>query len=128
MSHDNFQPPDPEEEPEDDKWERWFAEKEKNGYAVLSRDEWSQRLDEVATDGYAEGRKDQREESDARIKELRSLLQAVADHFADCGQSPYHQHSVPGVWDRDNIDELAGKPCEWCATWSGVRAALAKED
>lgn len=57
-----FQPPDREEEPEDDKWERWFAEKEKGGYAVISRDEWHSRLDDAATDGYAEGRKDEREQ------------------------------------------------------------------
>lgn len=106
MSHDNFQPPDPEEEPEDDKWERWFAEKEKNGYAVLSRDEWSQRLDEVATDGYAEGRKDQREESDARIKELREALEQTSEALAL---------------------RLGTNAAEWPAV-NAARAALAKED
>lgn len=56
----NMQPPDRDDEPEDDKWDRWFTEQEKNGYAVLSRDEWRSRLDETARDGYAEGRSDQR--------------------------------------------------------------------
>jgi len=57
-----FQPPDREEEPDDDKWERWFAQQEKNGYAAISREEWCARLDEAATDGYADGRKDEREQ------------------------------------------------------------------
>ncbi len=61
-----FQPPEHDEEPEDDKWERFFAEKEKNGYAVLSRSEWREKLDEAARDGYAEGRNDQRED-DTRL-------------------------------------------------------------
>lgn len=56
-----FQPPDREEEPDDDKWERWFAQQEKNGYAVISRDEWRDKLDEAARDGYSEGRDDERE-------------------------------------------------------------------
>lgn len=54
--------PDVEEEPDDEKLEHWFAEKERNGYAVLSLDEWKAKLDDAASDGYAEGRSDQIEE------------------------------------------------------------------
>lgn len=73
-----FQPPDIEEESDDEKWERWFSEKEKNGYAVISRDEWRARLDEAATDGYAEGRKDERE---ATLAEFSALL--PGPHYMD---------------------------------------------
>jgi hypothetical protein len=72
-----FQPPDREEEPEDDKWERWFAQQEKNGYAVISRDEWRAKLDEAATDGYAEGRKDERE--------AHAPLRSAAEQILDAG-------------------------------------------
>lgn len=54
-----FQPPDVEEEPEDNKWERWFDQQEKNGMVVASRDELKTRLDSECTDAYAEGRSDQ---------------------------------------------------------------------
>jgi hypothetical protein len=66
-----FQPPDQEEEPEDDKWERYFAEKEKNGYVVLSRDEWNARIDEACRDAYAAGRDDQRRED---MQEFAAIL------------------------------------------------------
>lgn len=62
-----FQPPDTPEEDIDAKWDAWFDQQEKNGYAVISRDEWKEKLDEAATDGYAEGRKDQLEDMTALI-------------------------------------------------------------
>jgi len=68
-----FQPPDPEEEPEDEKWERYFDEKENNGYAVISNEEWHQRLDEAMTDGYAEGRIDQTAEFAELLSDLAYL-------------------------------------------------------
>ncbi len=73
-----FQPPDIEEEPEDDKWERWFDQQEKNGYAVISRDDWTARLNEAATDGYAEGRKDEREDMVRLLAWANAKLQHVS--------------------------------------------------
>ena len=55
------------------------------------------------------------------IEDLRALLAAVVEEL-DQDQSPGHNHQTPGVWDRGNR-ELAGEPCEWCATWAKVRAA-----
>src|SRR5574341_2152533 len=49
----------------------WFEQQEKNGYAVISRDEWRAKLDDAAQDGYAEGRKDERE---ATVSEFAALL------------------------------------------------------
>lgn len=57
-----FQPPDPPEPDYDAMWEAWFDQQEKNGYAVLSRDDWNAKLDEAASIGYSEGRKDALEE------------------------------------------------------------------
>lgn len=63
---------------------------------------------------------------------LRKILgRAQYRVFSDEGrsaQAPGHAHEVPGVWDADNIPELAGKPCEWCSAWSEARAALAELD
>lgn len=67
MSHDDFQPPDQPEPDYDALWDSWFEAKEKNGYAVLTRDEWHTKLDEASTLAYAEGRAEEREE-------LKSLL------------------------------------------------------
>jgi hypothetical protein len=88
-----FQPPDPQEEPADDKWDRWFAQQEKNGYAVLSHDEWGARLDEAARDGYAEGRKDESEQ-------LVAAPVAWLDPNAKCVNDAFHwresyAHTVP---------------------------------
>jgi hypothetical protein len=65
MSHDNFQPPDTEED-RDAMAEAWFAQREKAGMLVMTREEMMAKLDSHATDAYAEGRKDEREEA-ARI-------------------------------------------------------------
>lgn len=56
-----FQPPDHEEDI-DSKWDRWFEQQERCGYAVISREEWRKKLDEAARDGYAEGRIDEVEQ------------------------------------------------------------------
>lgn len=69
----NFQPPDVEED-RDAMFEAWFAQQEKNGYAVLSRDELRGKLDEAATDGYAEGRKDERAEFAPLIAAVEQIL------------------------------------------------------
>ena len=60
-----FQPPDTPEPDRDAEIDAWFAEKERYGYSVLSRDdreEWKKKLDDAANDGYAEGRRDEAEE------------------------------------------------------------------
>lgn len=67
MSHDNFQPPDPPEPDYDSMADAWLLEKERHGYLVLTRDEFNQRLDSHATDAYAEGRKDEREDNLKRL-------------------------------------------------------------
>lgn len=58
--------------------------------------------------------------------ELRRLATVVLAHFEPRreNQAPGHCHSIAGVWDEDN-GALAGKPCEWCATWKSFKAALA---
>jgi hypothetical protein len=76
----SFQPPDPPEPDYDALWESWFDQQEKNGYAVLSRDEWKSRLNEAATDAYAEGRSDQREDDMRLLNWAYSKLQHM--HFA----------------------------------------------
>jgi hypothetical protein len=53
-----FQPPDRDDDI-DAKWDAWFDRQEKNGMAVISREDWKRRLDDAATDGYAEGRSDE---------------------------------------------------------------------
>jgi hypothetical protein len=77
----DFQPPDPPEPDYDALWESWFDQQEKNGYAVLSRDEWKSRLNEAATDAYAEGRKDQREDD----AELLAFVESWLADFTACG-------------------------------------------
>jgi hypothetical protein len=71
-----FQPPDPADDT-DAKWDAWFAEQEKGGYAVISHDEWKERLNEAATDGYAEGRRDEREQLLPMIRWAYSKLHRV---------------------------------------------------
>ena len=83
-----FQPPDPPEPDYDTLADEMFDRYEKCGYAVISRDEWKSKLDDAATDGYAEGRSDEREEWTARqgqdvnatmLDELRSIVQLYLD-------------------------------------------------
>lgn len=57
----------------------------------------------------------------------QGVLRAVFDELDDGdGNAPGHGHEVPGVWDEDNGRELAGKPCEWCATWTLFRELVGK--
>ncbi len=68
----NFQPEDPPDVEPD--WDEIFDRYEKNGYAVIDREEWKQRLDDAATDGYAEGRSDEREEWAPVLAALQPIL------------------------------------------------------
>jgi hypothetical protein len=65
-----FQPPEVEED-RDAMWDAWFDQQEKNGMAVLSRDEWKDALNTAAIDGYAEGRNDEREDWEGPLALLR---------------------------------------------------------
>ena len=56
-----FQPPDVEED-RDAMAEAWLEQKERDGYLVMTRDEFNERLDSHATDAYAEGRVDEAED------------------------------------------------------------------
>lgn len=51
-----------------------------------------------------------------------SLLVAVHDHLESLMRDPHpdapgHCHNAPGLWNDDS-------PCDWCATWNRVRAAV----
>lgn len=72
-------------------------------------------LELVARLRAAEARADRLEAENA---ELRTTAQAVLTHFNDRSQAPGHCHDVPGIWDTSNLPDIAGKPCEWCATWA----------
>ena len=110
-----FQPPDPEEEPEDDKWERWFAEQEKGGYAVISRDEWHAKLDAAAMDGYAEGRNDAREE--------------VLREFAEILPGPYYMDPPDGggVEVIEQFRRMAADAAKWREQEKRIALAIACE-
>jgi hypothetical protein len=86
MESEMFQPPDPPEPDYDAMREAEYDRYEKLGYAIIARDEWREKLDEAARDGYAEGRKDEREELlsiiraagfDLVVSEGREYLRAV---------------------------------------------------
>jgi hypothetical protein len=48
------------------------------------------------------------------------------DKWPSPGNAPGHAHSLPGIWDSDNIKSgLAGKPCAWCAVWNKAKALKA---
>ena len=82
-----FQPADTPEPDHDALWDSWFEQQEKNGYAVISRDEWHAKLDEAARDGYAEGRKDERDEWAPVLAALLQLATATAAaNMVDAGQ------------------------------------------
>lgn len=105
-----FQPPDLEEEPDDEKRERWFAEKEKNGYAVLSRDEWRDMLDQAQRDAYAEGRKDEREEAISLLKEEAASIRSQGDGCRD-GRYDWMAAGIEAAADAfGGIDSATGKP------------------
>lgn len=56
------------------------------------------------------------------VERLREALREIIEHFGSREQGPGHSHTVPGIWDDDNIPEIAGKPCEWCAKWKAAHA------
>jgi len=58
-------------------------------------------------------------ENDEYRELLRELLVQLCENpgIREDGNAPGHAHEVSGVWDDDN-DELAGKPCAWCAVWA----------
>lgn len=61
----------------------------------------------------------------------RELLEAVIRETPNKFPSqnlnaPGHSHSIPGIWDSDNIrNGLAGKQCAWCFAWNKASAAIA---
>ena len=62
-------------------------------------------------------------------EELIALAGKVVDHFASDtrdGNAPGHGHRIPGIWDADNVPELAGQSCEWCADWNAFTALVAE--
>ncbi len=64
---------------------------------------------------------EQTAEEIARVAAIFTKLDSGRDGFG-------HMHDTPGIWDNDSSNgERAGKPCEWCAEWSAVRALLAGE-
>lgn len=66
----------------------------------------------------------------ARIEALeaeKALFRQVFERL-DQGRGPGHCHAIPGIWDNDSSNgDKAGTPCDWCALWSEVRAALTPE-
>ncbi len=65
------------------------------------------------------------EEAPIQSAELAEVARAVIAHFKRRDGAPGHSHTVPGVWDLSNKPEIAGKPCEWCATWERFVALAA---
>jgi hypothetical protein len=63
----------------------------------------------------------------ATHEELREVLALLYSEIPKCahdersGNAPGHGHSVPGIWDDDNIRGLAGKSCAWCAVWNKAK-------
>lgn len=41
--------------------------------------------------------------------------------------APGHSHRVAGVWDWDN-GPLAGKQCQWCASWNKALSLIREND
>lgn len=61
---------------------------------------------------------------------LRPIFDAVVSETANGryirpGNSPWHDHTVPGVWDRGQSG-LAGKECGWCKAWN-LAQTIAKD-
>lgn len=62
--------------------------------------------------------------------EWKALLRAVIEQHPDDDdeeQAPGHCHRIAGIWDDDN-GRLAGKPCQWCATWLAAKEALREDE
>lgn len=107
-----FQPPDPPEEDIDAKWDRWFDQQERNGYAVISRADWREKLDETARDGYADGRSDER---DALLPALRQVRNALKEAELLLSRAySYHGLSLiddgEGAW--VDVDKAADRMCK----------------
>jgi hypothetical protein len=49
------------------------------------------------------------------------MVVAFMDSRTTSKDAPGHSHLKRGIWDSDNIPELSGKPCEWCALWGRAR-------
>jgi hypothetical protein len=65
------------------------------------------------------------------LKLVEAQREAIREMFAwyeeDRGEdldAPGHSHQIPGIWDESDCDELAGKPCEWCAIWRRLKSTL----
>ena len=50
---------------------------------------------------------------------VKTLMETALPREYEGLDAPGHRHRVPGRWDR------TGKPCNWCAAWSRLRAMLA---
>jgi hypothetical protein len=56
------------------------------------------------------------------INACKNVFESLDD--LDGEDAPGHCHRVPGVWDIENKDELAGKPCDRCAKWNKLRSLI----
>ena len=95
----------------------------------LTRERASQREAdlEVQRETAEHNRALQREVERLRSGEPLSLLSAIIAELDDePPHGPGHSHSKAGVWDCDNQPALAGKPCDWCATWDKARTLVAE--
>lgn len=65
-----------------------------------------------------------RRQRDEAVALVRQIVK-THPHPGRPGNAPGHAHGRVGIWDDDN-GKLAGKRCEWCATWARARALIAK--
>ena len=88
------------EQDPDDLWDQWFRQQERNGKAVIDRQEWRDKLVEAARDGYAEGRKDERESFLPALRQVRSALKEAERLL----ERVYALHSVLDDGDGEWVD------------------------
>lgn len=67
----------------------------------------------------------------AENERLRPVVDAVLSESANGahirpGNSPWHDHTVPGVWDSGNGDR-AGTECGWCKAWNAAQALVQEQ-
>lgn len=87
----------------------WLHRQGKNGMVVLTREEWRDRLDQAATDGYASGRDDQREESIDRLTALLTALLGARSALREAEHLLGHAYGSHGlVWIDGGEGELIG--------------------
>lgn len=56
------------------------------------------------------------------VDRLKALLSVVFEELDEGdGNAPGCGHENPGIWDADNMPQIAGKSCRWCAIWAQVR-------